>query len=99
MKQSRYIVIYLISIVTAVGLAGCGGTSGYSSVGVSHGSYWGPYRTYRPSYHYNYHYRHDHRHKDYHRGSLGRPKNKAEKVRHRPRPERRPSGARPPRRR
>ena len=99
MKSKRTMTSIILLAGAVLVLSGCSGGSGYSSVGVSYGNYWGPYGSYRPGYDYNYRYSTGYRSYDRHRSKIGRPDHRITNAQHRPRPERRSGGGRPARRR
>jgi len=99
MKSITY-ALSLVSLgLTVVLFSGCSGGSGYSSVGVSSGNYWGSYGSYRPSYSYDYRYSSDYRKRERHRSQIGRPSRSISGGQQRARPEARANRSRPARRR
>ena len=80
-------------------LSGCSAGSGYSSVGVSYGNYWGPYSSYRPSYNYDYRRSSEYRNRNRDRSAIGRPLTSVESGQRRSRPQGQATRSRPSRRR
>lgn len=83
----------------ALVLSGCSAGSGYSSVGVSYGNYWGPYTNYRPSYNYDYRRSSEYRNRNQDRSAIGRPRHSIENGQRRSRPQGNARPSRPSRRR